>query len=468
MQEDGFKREAYVALLEWKSKNKSSSSKKAMLGDGARQIGKTCLIEDFAKNEYDQVVKIDFITDLQARQNFLSIKNTEDAVEALSLVLGKKLIPGKTLIFFDEVQEVPEILTFSKYLVQDGRFDLIMSGSLLGIELKGIRSFPVGYLSILHMTPMSFEEFCWANEVPSFALKHVRQCFEEKTQVKDNIHDYFVDLFRHYLVVGGMPEAVKSSIDCDGDLGRVRETCSELVNLYREDISKYSKNRSLQIKAIFDAIPAQLAKENKRFQLKTIEDKAKFERFANDFEWLTASCVVLKVQNVSEPKLMLARTAQSGRFKLYSSDVGMLMSQYPAATSIAALQGEKSVNFGAVYENFFAQELQHAGCHLYYYRNNRKGEVDFLIETQAGDVLPVEIKSGKDYKVHRALNNLLETKEYGISAGVVLSEDNVSKTVIEGKEIDYLPIYMSGFLIDQLTEIPETLKRSFPVPKLNN
>lgn len=221
------------------------------------------------------------------------------------------------------------------------------------------------------------------------------------------------------------------------------------MRLYREDIAKYANGRSLQVKSIFEEIPAQLAKENKRFRLQSLAKEAKFERFANDFAWLTAARVALKADNVTEPKPMLARTAERNRFKLYASDVGMLMAQYPAETAMAAIMGERSVNFGAVYENFVAQELIAAGVGLYYYHSSKKGEVDFLMEKAAGGVLPIEVKSGKDYKLHTALNNLFGTEEYGIDKAVVLTEANVSVSRRGEKRIVYLPLYMTGHVAGQ-------------------
>lgn len=340
----------------------------------------------------------------------------------------------------------PEVVTLSKYLVQDGRFDVVLSGYMLGTELRGIRSMPVGYLRILDMFPLSFEEFCWAQGVPDTILSQVRTCYEEKIPVDAPVHDALIQLFRRYLVIGGMSAAVQKSITGKRDLGAVREVQTDLARLYREDIAKYAGTRSPQVKAIFQEIPAQLSKENKRFQLKAVAKEAKYNRFANDFAWLTAARAALKVDNVSDPRPMLARTAEGNRFKLYSSDVGMLVAQYPAQTAMSALMGERSVNFGAVYENFVAQELAAAGVELCYYHHSKRGEVDFLMEKATGEILPIEVKSGKDYKLHTALNTLLGTSEFGISEAVVLTEANVSLQTRCGKRLTYLPLYMAGFV----------------------
>lgn len=437
-----FKRRAYNALLDWRA----SEGHGALLVTGARQIGKTFLVKEFAEREYAAHVTVDFIEDSAARARYAAARTADQVVDLLSLELGSPLIPGNTLVFFDEVQAAPEIVTFSKYLVQDGRFDVVMSGSMLGTELASIRSMPVGYLQVLDMAPMTFEEFCWAQGVPDSILAGLRTCFEAREPVAPGIHEKMTELFRRYLVMGGMPAVVTEGVGAMRDLGAVREVQTDLVRLYREDIAKYAGSRSLQVKGIFDALPSELNKMNKRFQMRSAGKAGKYERYANDFAWLVAACAALKTDNVTDPRPMLERTAEKNKFKLYSSDVGMLMAQYPAQTSMAALVGEKSVNFGAVYENYVAQELAAAGDDLFYYNNNRRGEVDFLLELTSGGILPIEVKSGKDYKLHTALNNLLGTEEYGIREAVVLSEANVSVEDRDGKKVIYLPLYMAGMV----------------------
>lgn len=434
------RRSAYEKLLDWKNRSQHG----ALLVCGARQIGKTYLIKEFAAREYGLHVCIDFIEDQDARARYAAVESAEQVVQQLSLDLGAPMVPGNTLVFFDEVQEVPEIVTFSKYLVQDGRFDVVMSGSMLGTELAGVKSMPVGYMQILDMTPLTFKEFCWAQGVPDGVLKTIHDCFEARSEVAYGIHSRMINLFRQYLVIGGMPSAVLKSLEAAHDYSAVQAVQKDLVRLYREDIAKYAGSRSLQVKAIYEALPTELSKENKRFQMKAVGRTVRYERYANDFAWLVAACAALKTDNVTDPRPMLARTAERNKFKLYASDAGMLMAQYSPQVAAAALVGEKSVNFGAVYESYVAQELVAAGNSLFYYNNNRKGEVDFLLETTDGNVLPIEVKSGKDYKLHTALNNLLGTDEYRIAEAVVLSEANVSVGERAGKKVSYLPLYMAG------------------------
>lgn len=351
-------------------------------------------------------------------------------------------------MFLDEVQEAPGIVTLSKYLVQDGRFDLAMSGSLLGIELRKVRSLPVGYLHTVTMYPLTFFEFCRARNVPNSVFERLRECFLRREPVSDALHPPLVDLFRRYLVVGGMPEAVQAYVDFASDLGEVRVRQKDLVSLYEDDIAKHAGRRAPQVRAIFDALPGQIGKENKRFLMKVLKEDARFQEFANDFAWLTDANVVLETVCVTEPRPMLERGEQRNRFKLYQSDVGMLMSRYRGSVALAALAGERSVSFGSVYENAVAQELAAAGVPLHYYYHGRKGEADFIVETDDG-VVPIEVKSGKSYKRHVALDNLLASEEFGISRAYVLSEANVSERRRENGTVYYLPLYMPPLVAEE-------------------
>lgn len=437
-------RNAYQTLLDWKRRDK----RKALLVEGARQIGKTFLVEEFARREYSDYIKIDFLENDDAAKMLAGASSAQQVISALSLISGKPAIPGETLVFFDEVQKAQNVLTFSKYLVQDGRFDVVMSGSLLGVELSHVKSLPVGYMRVEVMYPLTFAEFCRAQGVPAEVMASLRQKYDEMRPVDDAVHERMVQLFRLYLVVGGMPEAVQLHIASKGDLGAVRQVQEDLVKLYGEDIAKHAKDRVLQVKSIYEALPSQLDKENKRFQLKSLQNDAKFSRFANDFAWLVGADAALKVTNVTDPRPMLERSEETGRFKLYQSDVGMLMSQYHSNVALGALSGARSVNFGGVYENAVAQELAAAGVPLHYFHNNRVGEVDFIVETDTGAVLPIEVKSGKGYKRHVALNKLLQSEEYGIDKACVLSESNVSVEARGNGVVNYLPLYMAPFVAE--------------------
>lgn len=438
-------RKAYKSLLNWRN----SEADKVLLVDGARQVGKTYLIEQFGKEQCDEFVKIDFLRDEQAP--FVSTsRDARDLVERLSLMAGHKVTPGKTLIFFDEVQEAQNLVTLSKYLVEDARFRLIMSGSMLGVELRHVKSFPVGFLHVETMFPLDFEEFCQNLGMPSTLWARMGTHFEERRPFDPTLHEQLLRLFRLYIVVGGMPAAVQSYVDTAGDLGAVRDVQHDLVQLYRADISKYAGGRTLQVMAIFDDIPSQLDKENKRFELKSLRKKATYERYANDFQWLVASRAALKVTNVKEPKAMLRRTEEPNRFKLYQADTGMLVSRYPLTVAMAIISGERDVNRGGVYENIVAQELASARVALRYHRHSSRGEVDFIGETPERTIVPVEVKSGKTYKRHVALNNLLSVEDYGVRGAYVLSEGNIHVEERMAKSVCYAPLYLTPFVAREL------------------
>ncbi len=439
-------RKAYGRLLDWKHKD----ANKVLLVDGARQVGKTFLIEQFGREQFDELLKIDFLRDEYAP--YVShAHDARDLVERLSLLAGHKVEPGRTLVFFDEVQEAQNLVTLSKYLVEDGRFRLVMSGSMLGVELRHVKSFPVGFLHVETLFPLDFEEFCRNQGMTDSLWDRMRTHFTEARPLESALHDRLMRFFRLYIVVGGMPAAVQTYIETAGDLGAVRDVQRDLVQLYRADISKYARERTLRVMAIFDDIPSQLDKENKRFELKSLRKKATYERYANDFQWLVSSRTALKTVNVNEPTAMLRRTEVPNRFKLYQSDTGMLVSRYPLTVAMAVIAGEKDINCGAVYENVVAQELASARIALRYHRHSSRGEVDFIGETPSREVVPLEVKSGKTYKRHVALNNLLSVEEFGVQSAYVLSEANVSvENRVAGKPVRYVPLYLMPFVAASL------------------
>lgn len=358
-------------------------------------------------------------------------------------------MPHTSLIFLDEIQVAPDILTVAKFLVEDGRYPLVLSGSMLGTKLKGIRSFPVGYAQIERMFPLDFEEFCWSQQVSPAIIEQTREAHRQLIPLDEGLHERLISLYRYYVAIGGMPEAVQAYLDSSYDVGAVRFVCKQIVENYQYDIAQYAEPRAPQIRAVFDAVPSQLDKENKRFRMDALKAGGTFERYAHDFDWLIDAAVVIPVHAVTEPKRPLKRTTQANKFKLYSSDTGLLLAQYRAQTMLDVIANNPAINFGAVYENAVAQELV---CHdpsLYYFRNNRKGEVDFIIERDDGSLLPIEVKSGKDYKLHTALNNLLSTEDFDINEACVLSMANVSQGARAGKPVHYLPLYMTFCIAEQ-------------------
>ena len=350
------------------------------------------------------------------------------------------MIPGETLIFFDEVQECPEIVTAIKFLVEDGQYRYILSGSLLGVELKDIRSVPVGYLSILEMYPLDFREFCEANRVSQTVMDKLKECFEKKQPVDELIHEKMMELFRLYLIVGGMPAVVDAYIRTN-NLKEVLRIQQGIVQLYYKDIAKYDKDNKLYLDEIFSLIPSELNNKNKRFIMKDLNENFRFSRYENSFIWLKEAGVALPVYCVQEPELPLLLSKSTNLFKLFLSDVGLLASMYVDGLQLKILSREKDINFGAIYENVAAQELKAHGFELYYFNSKKQGELDFVIEYQ-GNVLPLEIKSGKAYTRHNALDNVLKEERYAIPQAFVFCNENI----ITQEKITYLPIYMLGFL----------------------
>lgn len=446
------RRKMTESLERWRESNALDESevRKVFILEGARQTGKTFLVRRFAESHYRDFVEVNFYEQSDASSLISQCDSAQEIVSALSLLNGHEVSSESTLIFFDEIQEASQLVTQLKFLAEDGRFDIIASGSLLGVELKNVASFPVGYAQLERMFPLDFEEFCWSQGVDGSIIDRMREACSLRRPLPDSLHDRLVRLFRLYLVVGGMPEVVQRYIDSRYDLGAVRDAQTSITSQYRIDITKYaSRDRVPQVRAIFDELPSELAKENKRFQLKALKNKAVYERFANDFEWLVDAGVAHKCNMVGEPVYPLLRTEEPRKFKLYSSDTGLLLSQYPVGIAARALEGARDVNFGAVYENFVAQELASKDIPLRYYHHSRKGEVDFLIEKNDCAILPVEVKSGKGYKRHMALNNLLGTEDYGVHEAIVLSEANVSSEERQGKPVWYLPIYLAFCLCDE-------------------
>ena len=413
---------------------------KALLLTGARQIGKTFSIRYFGHKHFESFVELNFIDHPELVKTFGEAMSSRDILLRLSTVTKQQLIPGKTLIFFDEVQECPELVTAIKFLVEEGSYRYILSGSLLGVELKSLRSAPVGYMAVKDMYPLDFKEFASAIGINSQVIEHLKKCFESTSSVDGFVHQKMMEVFRLYLIVGGMPAAVEKYLETN-NLQEVMSEQTSIVRLYKQDISKYDPDHKLYIEEIFDRIPAELDAKNKRFILKNLNENIKFSRYENSFLWLKDAGVALPVYNVEEPTVPLILSSTRNLFKLFLSDLGLLASLYADGIQLKILNNEPSINYGAIYENAVAQELNAQGYTLYYYNNKRQGELDFVVERN-GEVLPLEVKSGKDYERHKALSNVMNSLTYNIPQAYVLCNDNVKQV---GK-ITYLPIYMLMFL----------------------
>lgn len=414
-------------------------TRKALLITGARQIGKTYSIRQFG-TRFKSFIEVNFVEMPQAVEVFRTAGSSEEILLRLSALTGAPLIKNDTLIFFDEVQLCPEIVTAIKFLVDEGSYRYILSGSLLGVELKDLRSEPVGYMGIKEMFPLDFEEFITNVGVKENVISTLRNSWEERHAVDSVVHRKMMELFRLYLVVGGMPAAVCSYVETN-NLQNVLQAQQDILQLYKRDISQYDPNNKLYIEEIFNLIPPELNSANKRFVLKSLHDKARMRSMENSFLWLQRAGVALPVYNIEEPKIPLLLARSRNLFKLFQSDVGLLAAQYAEGIQLRIIQGDADINFGSVYENAVAQELIAHGLTPYYYNSKKRGELDFVIE-QNGKVLPIEVKSGKDYTVHRALANIMECAEYDLPQAIIFNNDNLQQT----DKLVYAPIYMIMFL----------------------
>lgn len=431
-------------MLDRKIDNKIASllqnHNKALMLTGARQVGKTYALRKFGKKHFETVVEINFVLNRNAVGFLDGASNAEEMLLRISAMTSVKMYPGKTLIFFDEVQEYPEVVTLIKSLVDEGSYRYVLSGSLLGVELKDLRSEPVGYMDVLDMYPMDFEEFSLAVGVSPKIIDVLRENFKERTPVDRIVHERMMSVFRLYLTIGGMPSVVAKYIETN-NIQLVEEEQNAIVKLYKKDISKYDPDDKLYINDIFDLIPSELNAKNKRFILKKLNENFKFGRYHNSFLWLKNAGVALPTYNVEEPTYPLKLAEQRNLFKLFLNDVGLLACQYSDGLQLKLLRGETEVNYGGIFENVAAQELTAHGFSLTYFNSKKQGELDFVL-TYNGKILPVEIKSGKNYERHSAMDNVLNVPNYGIEEGFVFCNDNVSAK----GQIVYFPIYMVMFL----------------------
>lgn len=419
-------------------RNYYETNRNALLITGARQIGKTYSIRQFGKT-FKSFIEVNFVEMPEAVDLFKGAKSSGDILLRLSAITSVPLIKGETLVFFDEVQQCPDIVTAIKFLVDDGSYRYILSGSLLGVELKDLRSEPVGYMGVKDMFPLDFEEFISCVGINDAVIGALHEALRNRTAVDEFVHGKIMELFRLYLVVGGMPAVVSKYLESN-NLQEVMTVQQDIIRLYKRDIAQYDPNNKLYIEEIFNLIPPELNAKNKRFILKRLNEHAKFDRVENSFLWLTNAGVALPVYNVEEPKMPLLLARSRNLFKLFQSDIGLLASQYAEGIQMRIIKGDKDINFGSIYENAVAQELVAHGIVPYYYNNKKRGELDFVIELE-GKVLPIEVKSGKDYETHRALSNIMDCEEYDFSEAVVFNNGNLR---VAGKII-YAPIYMAMF-----------------------
>lgn len=415
----------------------------ALLVSGARQVGKTFTIRKCLRQTSASWLEINLIEHPEIIPSLEQSRTVSELLINLSTAFAFRFEPGKTVLFFDEIQEFSDIVTRIKFWVDDGRFRYILSGSLLGIELRGIRSAPVGYLRIIEMYPLDFTEFLLGTGIPDEVIEHLQECYIRKEPVGSLIHEKIMTHFRRYLITGGMPQAVEEYV-ASGDMRKVTEIQKGILAMHQLDFTRYEKmERRLNLISVFTQVPSQLLKQNRRFSFADLKKGLRYEKLENSFLWLTCAGVVIPTYNTTEPKIALEQNAKHSLVKLYCADVGLLTCQYGSAVRIGILQGASKINLGGVFENAVAQELNSNGYQTYFYHSHGKGELDFLIE-QNGEVVPIEVKSGKDYYIHSALTKTLTNPEYNIRSAIVLADCNISQV----GNITYYPVYMTTFIRD--------------------
>lgn len=428
-------RKAYNNIKKWYE----SDNKNALLVDGARQIGKTFLIRNFLKENVDSYIEFNLYENNLIKDAFKTINNTKELLIKISALATKPLIKNKTIIFIDEVQVADDIITKVKFLIEEGSYRYIFSGSLLGISYKNIDSLPVGYMDILEMYPLDFEEFCIANGVSENTIGYLEHQFDNLLPIDDTIHKQMINLFNLYTIVGGFPEIVDKFIKTS-NLQDVYYLHESIDKLYKLDISKYATDKSLLIKDIYTLIPSELNNPNKRFILKNLNEKSRFSQYEDSFIWLLNSNIGLFTYNVDNPVYPLLASKERKLFKLFLCDTGLLSHYLYSDNIVKILNNEVNVNYGSIYENVVAQELKCHNYSLFYYNNKKNGVVDFIIE-KGTEIIPIEVKSGKDYKRHVALENLLNNTSYKINRAYTLCQGNIE---CDKKRI-YLPIYLIMF-----------------------
>lgn len=425
----------------------ASDSNRMLMVDGARQIGKSYIIRHIGKKMFSNYIEINMEEDKLGERIFAEARTTKDFYISLSVVAGDRMKErNNTLVFIDEIQAYDHLLTLVKFLMQEKRFTYVASGSLLGITLKNTQSVPMGSLDVEHMYPMDFEEFLIANNVGSSAIDAMRGCFNEHKSLSESMHNKMMDLFKKYLIVGGLPRAVETFVETR-NIVEIRSVQNEVHDLYEVDCTKYEEEHSgkLKIRRIYQMIPSILENKKKRVVIKNIENKSwkRTDNYLEEFDYLISAGVALEVKAISKPSYPLIENSGKNLLKLYMNDVGILSSLYYRNNIKAIMDDVRSINLGSVYETVVAQELKAHGYGLYYYGNKKNGEVDFLIDDADNlSNIPIEVKSGKDYSIHSALTRFLSMDEYNVKKAYVLSNE---REIYTKCGIMYIPIYYVMF-----------------------
>lgn len=424
------KRKIYQNLLEWKNSN----NKKCLIIKGARQVGKTYLVRAFGESEYESFIEINFIRQPELKEIFEGNLSGEEIMKKLSASMHDiKLIPGKTLLFIDEIQKCAKARTALKFLAEESRVDVIASGSLLGLsygqdadnEVEQVESIPVGYEIPIMMYSLDFEEFLWGYGYSQEAIEYLRSFYDKKEKVPDAINDKYEALVREYIVVGGMPEVVEDFM-LNKDFNRVHDIQQRLIEDYEDDIAQHAKGaEKVKVWRCYDSIPNQLARENKKFKYSEVEKKSTAKKYGDSIQWLIDANMAYSCVNLMEPVLPLRYNEKENEFKLYINDTGLLMSLFGKDTKLAILNNTlKGFAKGGIFENFIAEELIKKGYGLHYYKSNDDSELEFVIEKD-GEVVPVEVKAGNTATVslNGFINKYNPTQAYKFISGNVGTTD---------------------------------------------
>lgn len=431
-------REMSQKLVEWKAK----AGHRPLIIYGARQVGKTYLVEDFARNNYKYCYSINFEFNEDARNIFSGNLDIKTLLMQLTTYQATPIVEGETLLFFDEVQKCPQVLTALKVFALDGRFDVIASGSMLGIIMQEVSSYPVGYVESLYMRPMSFKEFLWAKGYNDDLIDNFKKYFTTGEIVPSVIHDKLNELFLHYIVVGGMPAAVKKYMETS-NMQEVSYIQKNILLDYKNDIAKYA-TKAMREKAreCFESIPEQLAKDNKKFQYKVIKQGGNARYYASALNWILDAGLGIKVNRLKTFDLPLRAYRDLNAFKFYFNDTGLLLSFYEQNVRYEIINGNLGVFKGGIFENAIAECLFDNNLPIYYYQKSETLEIDFITSIK-GKIVPIEVKSGKNTKATR-LRKILEKENFDY--GIVFSMNNIN---ISNKNIKYYPLYMIMFLVDE-------------------
>ena len=416
---------------------------------GIRQCGKTFISQQFAQENYKYVVYINFIKKEDMKTAFYGSKEVDNIILNLSaLMRNAKFVPGETCIILDEIQDCPEARTSLKFFKEDGRYDIIATGSLLGVQGYGQdkkkrrrSSIPVGYEQIVEMYPLDFEEFLWANNMSENVIDALKRCLEDETPVPEGIHVVMKTLLNRYVAVGGLPAAVNALIETN-NMSKVDSVWQSILDEYRSDMVKYADEKDKpHIRACFNAVPKQLAKDNKKYQYSKVESGGRGEHYKGALQWLEDADIIRKCYNSNITGLPLEGNAIENSFKVYTADIGILVAMLGAAARVDILQGNLGGFKGAIFENLMADTLIKKGQSLYYFQKDSGMELNFLIRYK-GECVPVEVKA-KTSQAKSIATVRKHPDKYGVKHFIKFGDYNIGR---DG-DLLTLPTYMQ-FLLD--------------------